>query len=99
MEARGEPQHRTQVKPRKAGLIWVSVPVNATPDIQSWQDGIEGGGGGTLFILTQGDLSGSAGSGRARGENDERSTPVEKSDHPIVAMKPMKVGRAKGEMG
>lgn len=99
VEAVDEPQHRTQVNPRKAGLIRVSVPVNATPDIQSRQDGIEGGGGGTLLVLTQGDLHGSAGSGRARGGNDERSTPVEKSDLLVVALKPMKVGRAKGEMG
>ncbi len=60
MEALDEPQHRTRVKPRKAGLAWVSVPGNAMPDIQSWQDGIEDGGGGKSFVLTQGDLCGSA---------------------------------------
>jgi hypothetical protein len=60
MEAEDEPQHRTRVNPRKAGLTWVSVPGTATPDIQPWQDGIEGGGGGTSFVLTQGGLRRSA---------------------------------------
>ncbi len=60
MEGVDEPQHRTKVKPRKAGLTWVSVPENATPDIQSWQDGTEDGSGGTSFILTPGELLGSA---------------------------------------
>jgi len=60
MEAGDEPQHRTKVKPRKADLTWVSVPGNATPEIQSWQDGMEDGGGGRSFVLTQGDLCGSA---------------------------------------
>jgi hypothetical protein len=60
MEAEDAPQHRTRVNPRKAGLTWVSVPGTATPDIQPWQDGIEGGGGGTSFVLTQGGLCRSA---------------------------------------
>ena len=60
MEAEDAPQHRTRVNPRKAGLTWVSVPGTATPDIQSWQDGIEGGSGGTSFVLTQGGLCRSA---------------------------------------
>jgi hypothetical protein len=38
----------------------VSVPGNAMPDIQSWQDGIGDEGGGKLFILTLRDLSWSA---------------------------------------
>lgn len=49
MEARDEPQHRTKVKPRKAGLIWVSAPSSTTPEIQSRQDGNEDGSGGTLL--------------------------------------------------
>ena len=94
MEAVGEPQHRTKVKPRKAGLTWVSVPCIATPDFQRWQDGSEDGGGGTWFILTPGDLPESAMSGRDRGN----ATPMlgEKSDHPIRAMKPGNAGGAKG---
>lgn len=97
MEARDEPQHRTKVKPRKAGLTWESVPPNATPDIQSRQDGIEDGGGGTLLVLTRGDLHGSAGCGRRLGDGLPMS--VEKSDHSIRAGKPGNAGGAKGVMG
>jgi len=39
------------------------------------------------------------GSGRAEGGNDDRSTPLEKSDHPIVVRKPGNAGGAKGVMG
>jgi hypothetical protein len=39
------------------------------------------------------------GSGRAGGGNDDRSKPMEKSDHPIVARKPGNAGGAKGVMG
>ena len=97
MEARDEPQHRTQVKPRKAGLTWESVPLNATPDIQSRQDGIEDGSGGTLLVLTRGDLHGSAGCGRRLG--DVQPMFVEKSDSSIRAGKPGNAGGAKGGMG
>ena len=99
MEARGEPQHRTQVKPRKAGPAWVSVLRSATPDIQPRRDGIGDGGGGTLFVLTLGDLHGSASSGRRQGGNDELLMSAEKSDHPIRALSPGNAGGAKGVMG
>ena len=52
MEALGEPQHRTKVKLRKAFEVWVSVPSNVTPDIQSRPRGTGDGGGGTLCVLT-----------------------------------------------
>jgi len=71
MEAEDAPQHRTRVNPRKAGLTWVSVPGTATPDIQSRQDGIEGGSGGTSFVLTQGGLCRSA---RAVGREEATMT-------------------------
>ena len=96
MEARDVPQHRTKVKPRKAGLIWVSAPPCATPDIQSRQDGSEDGGGGKLLALTRGDLHGSTRCGRRLG--DELSMFVEKSDHFIRAWKPGNAGGAKGVM-
>jgi len=99
MEARGKPQHRMRMKPRKAGLAWASVPGNATPDIQPRQDGSGDGGGGTSLILTLGDLFGSAGSGRPQGGNDARSMPEEKSDRLVVASKPGNAGGAKGAMG
>ena len=72
--------------------------LNATPGIQSWQDGSGGGGGGKSFILTPRDLLWS-GDGRACGGNDAGTMPEEKSDRPIVAMKPVKAGGAKGAMG
>jgi len=38
-------------------------------------------------------------SGRLEGGNDDRPMPAQKSDLFIVATKPVKAGRAKGEMG
>ena len=55
------------------------------PDIQSWQDGSEDEGGGTLCVLTLGDLYESVPSGRRGGGNDDFPMPVEKSDHFIRA--------------
>ena len=72
--------------------------LNATPYIQSRQDGSGGGGGEKSFILTPRDLLWS-GDGRTREGNDEGSTLEEKSDRPIVATKPVKAGGAKGAMG
>lgn len=85
MEAGSEPQHRTGVNSGAGRLVWVSVPSNVTPDIQSRQDGTRSGGGGKSCVLTLGDLLGSAGSGRAAG--DDGSMPEEKSDHLIGAVK------------
>src|SRR5260221_14651968 len=56
-EAGGELQHRMQMKPRKAGLMEASALGNATPNTQ---DGMGGGSGRTLIILTPRDLFGSA---------------------------------------
>ena len=72
--------------------------LNATPDIQPWQDGSGGGGGGKSFILTPRDLLWS-GDGRTQEGNDAGSMPEEKSDRLIVAMKPVKADGAKGAMG
>ena len=95
-EARGEPWHRTQVKPCKAGPTWVSMPVNAKPDIQSRRDGNGDGGRGTWFVLTSGGLGRSAPSGRRRGGDDALPMPGKESDHPIVVVKPGNAGGAKG---
>jgi len=99
MEAVDEPQHRTKVKPRKAGLAWVSVPSDTTPNIQPRQDGNEDGGGGILLILTQGDLRGSAQAVDGKEVSDDLSMPTEKSDPFIVARKAAKAAGAKGRMG
>ena len=98
MEARGEPQHRTQVNPRKAGLPGQACLSTRRPVSNSWQEGVGGGGDGKSFILTPRDLLRS-GDGRAQEGNDAGSMPEEKSDHLIVAMKPVKADGAKGAMG
>ena len=99
MEAVGAAQHRTKVKLRKAPVVWVSMPANVTPNIQTRPGGIGDGSGAKLCVLTQGDLYVSALSGRAGGGNDDRPKHVEKSDHPIVVMKPGNAGGAKGVTG
>ena len=96
MEARGKPPYRTQVKPRKAGPIWVSTRCSAMPDFQSRRDGIGDGDGGKWLVLTPGDLGGSAVSGRRREGNDALLMSVEESDHLVVAMKLGNAGGAKG---
>ena len=98
MEARGEPQHRTQVNLRKAGLPGQACLSTRRPVSNSWQEGVGGGGDGKSFILTPRDLPWS-GDGRAREGNDEGSKPGEKSDRLVVAMKPAKADGAKGAMG
>jgi hypothetical protein len=59
-EAVDELQHRTQVKPREAGLVEASVLGNATPDIQPWPGRCGDGSGRILIVLTPRDLFGSA---------------------------------------
>jgi hypothetical protein len=97
MEARGQAQHRTQVNPREAGPTWVSELGVVTPDVQSWRDGIGGGRGAKRSGLTLGDLPGPA---RADPLPSPEGGPGtgQKSDHPIVARKPVKAGGAKGVM-
>ena len=98
MEAGDAPQQRTRVKPCTGRSNGVSEQHIATPDIQSCWDGIGAGSGGTWCILTLGGLFGSPVVGRSGG-NDACPMPGEKSDHLIVAMKPVKAGGAKGGMG
>jgi hypothetical protein len=97
-KAGGKLQHRTQVKPREAGLVEVSVLRNATPDIQSWP-GRYGG-------RERQDISHSysrrspwvRAGGRAEGNKNDRPMPREKSDLLVVALKLVKASGAKGEM-
>ena len=96
MEALDAPQHRAKAKLRKAVETWVSVPSNVTPNIQSRSRGTGDGGGGKLCVLTQGDLHQSAPCGKREGGNDDPLMLVEKSDHPIVVLKPGNAGGAKG---
>ena len=97
-EAVGELQHRTQVKPREAGLMEASVLGNATPDIQPWsgrcggrerQDMDHSYSKRSLWVRA---------SGRTGGIENDRSKPKEKSDLLVLVMKLVKASGAKGEM-
>jgi hypothetical protein len=98
MEVRGKPQHRTQVKLRKAGLSGQACPATQRPIFDRGRTVLETAAAGSCSSLPQeispGPLDGSVQEG-----NDAGATPGEKSDHPIVARKPVKTGRAKGVMG
>ena len=99
MEALDRPQRRAKAKLRKAFEVRVSVPPNATPEVQSGPRGSGDGDGGKLRGLTQRDLPGSATSGRREGGNDDPPMSLEKSDHLVVATKPGNTGGAKGVTG
>lgn len=97
-EAGGTLQHLTQVNPRKADLIWASMPVNATPNIQprsEWYWGRRRQDIDHSYFKRSPRvrLGGRVGEG-----NDDDPTSVEKSDLLIRAMKLAKAGGAKGEM-
>ena len=97
MEAGNEAQHRTRVNSGAGRTVWVSVPSNATPDIQSRRYGNRSGGGVKSCVLIPGDLLGSASSGRIVGDDEPMSE--EKSDHPIGASKSGNADGAKGMTG
>jgi len=97
-KAGGELQHRTQVKPREAGLVEASVLRNATPDIQSWSGRYGGRERQDIdHPYSKRSLWVRAG-GRAEGSEDDRPTPREKSDLLVIATKLVKASGAKGEM-
>jgi hypothetical protein len=97
-EAGGELQHRTQVKPREAGLVEASVLGNATPDIQPWP--VRCGGRERQDIdysYSKRSLWVRAG-GRAEGIENDHSKPREKSDLLVLAVRLVKASGAKEEM-
>ena len=102
MEALSEPQYRTQVNLCTGSLGWVSVPCITTPNIRSFPGSSGGESGGTYLNLTPRDLLRSGvllartWSGKACEGNDNRLMSQEKSDHPIVVLKPGNSGGAKG---
>jgi hypothetical protein len=98
MEARGEPQHRTQVKPRKAGLSGRACLPTQRPISNRDRTVLGTEAAGSCSFLPQ-EISPGPHDGRAQEGNDAGSKPGEKSDHPILARKPVKAGRAKGVMG
>jgi hypothetical protein len=97
-KAAGKLQHRTQVKPREAGLVEVSVLRNATPNIQP-RPGRYGGRERQDIghSYSRRSLWVRAG-GRAEGIENDRPMLREKSDLLVVAMKLVKASGAKGEM-
>ena len=98
MEARGLPQHRTQVKPRKAGLFGQARRPARRPISNRGRTVVGTEAAGSCSSLPQ-EISPGPLCGRAQGGNDAGSKPGEKSDHPIVARKLVKAGGAKGVMG
>lgn len=98
MEARGKPQHRTQMKLRKAGLPGQARQSAQRPISNRGRTVLGTEAAGSCSSLPQ-EISPGPPSGRVQGGNDADSMPGEKSDHPVVARKPAKAGRAKGVMG
>lgn len=75
------------------------MPDNAKPEFHSWQDGIGDGNGAKLtIVLTLRDLVESARAVDDTEKLDVSTKLDEKSDHLVVALKPVKVGGAKGVM-
>ena len=99
MEARDEPQYRTQVNPT-AG--WSGPGECASQHEAQYPTGAGGVVGaaiaGHCSPLPQEISSGPRpqGRGSVQGGNDAYAMPVEKSDHPVVALKPGNAGGAKG---
>lgn len=98
MEARGLPQHRTQVKPRKAGLSGQACIPAQRPISNRGRTVVGTVAAGSYSFLPQESSPGPFG-GRVQEGNDADPMPGEQSDHPIVARKLAKVGGAKGVMG
>jgi hypothetical protein len=98
MEARGKPQRRTQVKPCKAGLSGQACSATRRPISNRGRTALGTEAAGSCSSLPQ-EISPGPPRGRAQGGNDAGSMPAEKSDHLMVARKPVKAGRAKGVMG
>lgn len=98
MEARGEPQHRTQVNPRKAGLPGQACDSTRRPVSNRGRTVVGAAAARSHSSLLQ-ESSFRPRFGRAQEGNDAGSTRREKSDRLIVATEPVKAGGAKGAMG
>ena len=101
MEARGQAWNRTPVNPRSGRRGFGQVCLATRRPMSDRGSGGRGGGvHAKRLILTPGDLHCSTFPGRGCGNgcegNDASVTAVEKSDHPIVALKPGNAGGAKG---
>ncbi len=99
MEARGKPRYRTRVNPC-AGWSDLGKCAGEHDALYPTVVGTVLGAAiaGHFSSLPQEISTGPSplGGGRACRGNDARTTPMEKSDHPILAMKPGNAGGAKG---
>ena len=100
MEAGGEPQHRTQVNPQAGGPD-LGECARQHDALYPTVTGVVLGTGaaGHCSSLPQEVSMDPCRGGRARGGNDKCPKSLEKSDHPIVALKPGNAGGAKGVTG
>ncbi len=97
MEARDAARHRTQVNPcrgwsdlgKRAFQRDARYPTVVRPVVGA---AIAGRDSSLPQEISMGPRLG----GRAYGVNDVRTKPMEKSDHPVVALKPGNAGGAKG---
>ena len=105
MEAVDKPQHRTRVNPYagRAALGECAFQHDARYPTESGMVMGAAAAGHCQSLpqeISRGPrLRESGVSGRVHGGNDVRATPVEKSDHPVVARKPGNAGGAKGVTG
>jgi hypothetical protein len=98
MEARGESQHRTQVNPRKAGLPGQACLPTRRPISNRGRTVLGAAAARSHSSLPQ-EISFGPETVEPKKAFDAGSMPEEKSDRLVVAMKPVKAGRAKGAMG
>jgi hypothetical protein len=100
MEARGEPQHRTQVNPSAGWPRQGECARQHDARFPIVAGTVVGAGAvGHCSFLPQEISTGPPRGGRGLGGNDEHPMPVEKSDHLVVVMKPGNAGGAKGVAG
>ena len=98
MEARGEPQHRTQVNPRKAGLPGQACVPTRRPVSNRGRTVLGAAAAGSHSSLPQ-EISSGPVTVEPKKTFDADSMPREKSDRLVVAMKTVKAVGAKGAMG
>ena len=98
MEARGEPQHRTQVNTRKAGLPGQACASTQRPVSNRGRTVLGAAAAGSHSSLPQ-EISVGPETVEPKKAFDKGSKPREKSDRLVVAIKPMKAGGSKGTMG
>jgi len=98
MEARGESQHRAQVNPRKAGLPGQACRFSRRP-VSNRGRLVVGAAAARSYPCLPQEISLGPETVEPKEVFNAGSMPEEKSDRLVGAMKPVKVGRAKGTTG